>query len=62
MPLTRAQKKFLAIERAKMRLRNRLADIDYELDVLMPALQDLAELEQKKNVEIEMGNGTEDQD
>lgn len=62
MPLSRAQKKFLAIQRAKKRLEQRLDTIDWELDELQPDLQKLGELEQKKNVEIEIGDGTEDQD
>lgn len=56
MPLTRAQKKFLAIQRAKKRLEQRLETIDWELDELQPALKELAELEQTQNVEIEMAD------
>jgi hypothetical protein len=37
----RARAKYLAIMRTKRRLENRLADIDYEFDVLKPGLQAL---------------------
>lgn len=37
----RARAKYLAIMRTKRRLQNRLADIDYEYDVLKPGLQAL---------------------
>jgi hypothetical protein len=37
----RARAKYLAIQRAKRRLENRLADIDFEFDVLKPGLQAL---------------------
>lgn len=62
MPLSRAQKKFLAIERAKHRLRQRLETIDWELDELQGKLDELRELEQSQNLEIEMGDGSTDQD
>ena len=34
----RARSKYLAIKRAERRLRNRLADIDWEYDTLKPGL------------------------
>jgi len=37
--VVRARKKFVAIHRAKRRLMNRLADIDWEYDYLRPKLQ-----------------------
>ena len=37
----RARAKYLAIQRAKRRLENRLADIDWEYDVLKPGLAQL---------------------
>jgi len=42
--LARAKKKLLAIRRAERRLQNRLADIDWEMDVLLPEIEDLKEL------------------
>ena len=36
----RARAKLLAIRRTERRLRNRLADIDWEYDVLKPELQE----------------------
>lgn len=37
----RARRKYLAIKRAERRLRNRLADIDWEYDTLKPGLEAL---------------------
>jgi len=37
----RARAKYLAIQRTKRRLENRIADIDWEYDVLKPGLQAL---------------------
>ena len=63
MALTRAQKKLLAIRRAERRLQARLADIDWELDVLAAEVKELGELEKTENVNIELetGDAPEDQ-
>ena len=60
MPLSRAQKKYLAIERAKRRLMHRLEDIDWELDELQPAAKRIAELEASNRVEIGVGDDRDD--
>lgn len=39
--LVRARKKFTALKRAERRLENRLADIDWEYDVLLPQVKEL---------------------
>lgn len=39
--LIRARRKLAAYERAKLRLRQRLESIDFELDELLPKLKDL---------------------
>lgn len=39
--LLRARKKFTALKRAERRLQNRLADIDWEYDVLQPQVKEL---------------------
>ena len=41
--LSKAKKKLLAVRRAERRLRNRLADIDWEHDVLLPEVEALEE-------------------
>lgn len=66
MALSRAQKKLLAIRRAERRLQARLADIDWELDVLAVEVKELAELEKTENVTVEhealeAGDAPEDQ-
>ena len=53
MPLTRAQKKYVAIARAKRRLQHRLDDIDWEMDELAGEVAQLGELEKTQNLEIE---------
>lgn len=45
MALSRNQKKFITIERAKRRLQHRLDDIDWEMDELTPATEKIGELE-----------------
>lgn len=62
MALSRAQKKFLAIERAKRRLQHRLEDIDWELDDLAPKVAELAELEKSENVNVELEAGDAGED
>lgn len=52
MALSRAQKKLLAIRRAERRLLNRLADIDWEYDVLSKEIEQMKELEQTESIEI----------
>lgn len=52
MALSRAQKKLLAIRRAERRLLNRLADIDWEYDVLLKEIEQMKELEQTQSIEI----------
>lgn len=59
--LSRAQKKYLAIERAKRRLQHRLDDIDWELDELQPSVKELGMLEATQNVEVGVGDAGEDQ-
>lgn len=59
MAQSRAQKKFLAIKRAERRLQHRLDDIDYELDVLLPEVERIAELEKTQDVKIELESGDE---
>jgi len=39
--ITRARRKLTALRRAERRLRHRFEDIDYELDVLSPELEEL---------------------
>lgn len=62
MALSRAQKKLAAIKRAERRLQHRLDDIDWELDVLAVEMAEMAELESKEdvNVELEAGDAGED--
>ena len=64
MPLSRAQKKLLAVDRARRRLERRLEDIDWEIDVMTPKVKELGELEKKNNVtvELEPGDLGEDRD
>jgi hypothetical protein len=62
MTVSRAQKKFITIERAKRRLQNRLSDIDWELDVLTPQVEELKALEASHNVEIGVVSEDDDQD
>ena len=52
MALSKAQKKYIAIARAARRLRARLADIDWELEVLAPKVQELAQTERDNHVDI----------
>jgi hypothetical protein len=52
MALSRAQKKLLAIRRAERRLLNRLADIDWEYDVLLKEIEQMKGLEQNEAIEI----------
>lgn len=52
MALSRAQKKLLAIRRAERRLLNRLADIDWEYDVLLKEIERMKDLEQTEVIEI----------
>lgn len=60
MPASRAQKKLLAIERARRRLKHRLEDIDWEEETLIPKVQELQELEaQGKKVDFEIEAGDE---
>lgn len=63
MPLSRAQKKLLAIKRAERRLQHRLDDIDWEMDEMAPQVQELGVLEEAENVtvELEAGDAGEDQ-
>lgn len=53
MALSKAQKKYIAIARAERRLRARLADIDWELEVLAPKVQELAQMERDNHVDID---------
>lgn len=39
--LVRARKKYVALKRAERRLQNRLNDIDWEYDVLLPQVKEL---------------------
>lgn len=39
--LARAKKKYIAIKRAQRRLQTRLADIDWEYEVLLPEVAEL---------------------
>lgn len=55
MPLSRAQKKYVAVARARRRLQHRLDDIDWEMDVLAEEVKAIGELEETKVVEIEVG-------
>lgn len=50
--MSRAQKKVAAIERYKKRLEQRLEFIDWELDVLLPTLDHVRELESSNSVEV----------
>jgi hypothetical protein len=59
---SRAQKKFVTIERAKRRLQHRLDDIDWEFDELAPAVAELSVLETTHNVEIGVSSEDDDQD
>ena len=59
MALSRAQKKLLTIRRAERRLKNRLADIDWELDNLQAEVERVGQLEaqgQKVKIELEVGD------
>lgn len=49
--LARAKRKLLAIRRAERRLKTRLADIDWEFDVLLPEIEKLT-LEATRRGEI----------
>lgn len=60
MAYSRAQRKLLAIERAKRRLQHRLDDIDWELDELMPAVKRVEKLEANHTVQIEAGDLVDD--
>ena len=59
MASSRNERKLLAIERARRRLENRLADIDWELDVLAPKVASLRELEKAEDVTVEAGEPPE---
>jgi len=39
--LNRAKKKLVAVRRAERRLQTRLADIDWEFDILLPEVEQL---------------------
>lgn len=57
--LARAKKKLLAIRRAERRLLHRLDDIDWELDHLLPEVEQLNELAAKGKLptfELEKGD------
>jgi hypothetical protein len=54
MAASRQEKKYIAIQRARRRLENRLADIDWELDVLLPQLKELRQLEEKEMLHVEL--------
>lgn len=61
--LARAKKKLLTIRRAERRLMNRLADIDWEMDELLPEVEQLNELAAKgKLPTFELETGSEGQD
>lgn len=67
MALSRAQKKLLAIRRAERRLQARLADIDWELDVLAAEVKELGQREATENAqvnrtpfELEAGDASDD--
>lgn len=49
--MLRAQKKLIAIRRAERRLKTRLEDIDWELDVLKPEIEALT-MEAAKYAEL----------
>lgn len=54
-PRTRAQKRFAAAARAQFNLKKALDRIDYEEEVILPALERIEELEaQGKAVDIEV--------
>lgn len=58
MALSREQRKFVAIMRARRRLERRLEDIDWELDVLAPQVKEIGELQAKgKKVSVELSPG-----
>ena len=57
--LARAKKKLLTIRRAERRLRNRLADIDWEFDELLPEVEKLNELAAKNKLPKKLGKGDE---
>ena len=61
--LQRATKKLLAIRRAQRRLQNRLDDIDWEIDELVPEVEQLKELAsqgQLPTFELEKGDEGKD--
>lgn len=59
MAYSRAQRKYLAIARAKKRLEQRLEMIDWELDELAPEVENIAVIEATDNLEIEAGDISE---
>lgn len=59
--LARAKKKYLAIRRAERRLQNRIADIDWEFDVLIPEVEKLG-LEIAKTGELPIFTVEADED
>ena len=60
MPYSRAQKRYITIQRARRRLENRLADMDWELDELEPDVKQLGELEASENVTVELEAGEDE--
>lgn len=60
--LRKAKKKLLAVRRAERRLRNRLGDIDWEEEVLLPEVEELnhlAALGKIPQYELEPGEKSE---
>jgi hypothetical protein len=53
--LARAKKKYIAFKRAERRLETRLADIDWEYDVLLP---EIAQLELAAATSLELPDFT----
>ena len=57
--LVRARKKYATLKRAERRLQNRLADIDWEFDVLLPQIKELEKaITAGKTPVIELTDGT----
>ena len=57
--LEKAKKKFVALKRAERRLQNRFNDIDWEYDVLRPAVKELeASATEGKLPTFELTDGT----
>lgn len=53
-PRTRAQKKYAAAARAQFRLQQSLERIDHEEDIVIPLIEQVAELEKKGTVELKI--------